>query len=199
MSVERPEGVVIDDAHLRKADFVEWRLGGHTRRRRHLFGYGMATTTIYFAYGSNMAADVMLRICPSGRRMGVGYVPNHRLAFTRKSVRTGSGVADIAPARNGEVWGVLYELSDFDLAALDRKEGNGWAYVRTAVVVRRIPKLDEIRAVTYTVLHKEDQEIRPSDTYIAGLVRGAEEAGLPAAYVATLRTVVQDDAETSEG
>src|ERR1700733_5570769 len=94
-------------------------------------------TALYFAYGSNMAGDVMARLCPGHRASGIAQLAHHRLAFSRRSVRTNSGVADIVPDARHSVWGVLYELDAAMLAAIDEKEGNGWAYRRGSVQVRR--------------------------------------------------------------
>jgi hypothetical protein len=54
--------------------------------------------------------------------LGAARLADHRLAFTRRSVKTGTGVADIVPAPGETVWGALYELGDGELAAIDRKE-----------------------------------------------------------------------------
>ena len=92
--------------------------------------------TRYFAYGSNMAESVMAAHCPGHRYIGPADLPEHRLAFTRRSVRTLTGVADIVRADGQSVWGALYELDESDLLAIDRKEGNGSNYERMQVRVR---------------------------------------------------------------
>ena len=61
-------------------------------------------TITYFAYASNMAPEVITRLCPRARYLGVARLTDHRLAFTRRSVRTGTGVADIVPAPGKTVW-----------------------------------------------------------------------------------------------
>ena len=89
----------------------------------------------YFAYGRNMGTHAMELACPGHRFLGAAELREHRLAFTRRSLRTGTGVADILAAPGESVWGALYELDDAHLAAIDEKEGNGWAYERRAVRV----------------------------------------------------------------
>ena len=59
----------------------------------------------------------------------------HRLAFTRKSIKTRTGGADIVQAPGETVWGVLYKINDSELAAIDRKEGHDWAYMRVVLPV----------------------------------------------------------------
>jgi gamma-glutamylcyclotransferase (GGCT)/AIG2-like uncharacterized protein YtfP len=118
--------------------------------------------------------------------LGTAELRDHRLVFSRRSVRTGTGVADVVPAKGQSVWGVLYELEDAGLAALDEKEGNGWAYERAQVAVRTAADELAVTAVTYRVCKPEATEVTPSPQYVEGLVAAARERGLPAAYVAEL-------------
>lgn len=86
--------------------------------------------TPYFAYGSNMDEQDMRRRCPGSRPLGSARLDGHRLAFTRRSIRSATGVADVLPTPGHTVWGALYELDEDEFEVLDRKEGVGWAYVR---------------------------------------------------------------------
>lgn len=125
----------------------------------------------------------MAEHCPGHSVVGVAELPGHRFAFSRRSVRTGTGVADVVadPARS--VWGVLYEVGD--LATLDAKEGAGWAYDRCGVEVKVGD--ETVAAVTYKVKTPEPDEVRPSDVYIAGIIEAAKARGLPADYIDQLR------------
>jgi gamma-glutamylcyclotransferase (GGCT)/AIG2-like uncharacterized protein YtfP len=140
----------------------------------------------YFAYASNMAEGVIESLCPRHRLLGVAELAGHRLAFTRRSIRTGSGVADIVPADGHSVWGVLYELDAAGLTAIDEKEGSGWAYRRVKVRVRLAGGARERDALAYAVLAPEQSEIRPAARYLRGLLDAARERGLPAEYIAEL-------------
>ena len=136
----------------------------------------------YFAYGSNMAAAVIEAACPRHRYLGRARLPRHRLAFTRRSVRTGTGVADLLPDPEGSAWGVLYELGAEGLAALDRKEGAGWAYERRDV---RVFSDDDTahEAVAYFVIAKSPEPIEPSAGYLAALLDAGRERELPAEHL----------------
>jgi gamma-glutamylcyclotransferase (GGCT)/AIG2-like uncharacterized protein YtfP len=138
----------------------------------------------YFAYGANMSAAVMLVNCPEHRFVGAAVLAAHRLAFTRRSSRTGTGVADVVRDADGEVWGALYELSVGDLAQLDRKEGLGVAYLRETVSVLTSDGARD--ALAYTVRVKEPVEVRPAAAYVRLLLDGAAERGLPRSYLASL-------------
>jgi gamma-glutamylcyclotransferase len=138
----------------------------------------------YFAYGSNMAADVITRVCPRHRFLGVACLADHRLAFTRRSRRTGTGVADVVATPGSIVWGTLYEVEDDELAAVDRKEGYDWAYTRIVLPVRLAAVGPELMATVYTVRVKEPTEIPPSHQYLELLIAAGRARGLPEAYVA---------------
>lgn len=141
--------------------------------------------TGYFAYGSNMAASVIGAEGLRPRVLGRARLPGHRLAFTRRSVRTGTGVADLVPDDRGTAWGVLYSLAAEDLAVLDRKEGAGWAYERTLLEVITDDGARH-HAVAYTVIDRSAQPITPSPDYLRGLIEAGRERGLPEDYLAAV-------------
>lgn len=146
-------------------------------------------TVKYFAYGSNMAAEVMEGLCPRSRFLGVARLDGYRLAFTRRSIRTGTGVADVIPARDETVWGVLYEIEDDELTAIDRKEGYGWAYTRVLCPVLLAAGGQGQGAVVYTVRVKEPAQVLPSRQYLDRLILAAHERRLPNTYVEKLETM----------
>ena len=74
---------------------------------------------LYFAYGWRQMQDR----CPSARFFGVALLLDHKLAFTRKSIKRGCGVADILATQGQNVWGVVYEIDARDIATLDASEG----------------------------------------------------------------------------
>jgi gamma-glutamylcyclotransferase len=90
----------------------------------------------YFAYGSNMDWDQMRERCPSSTFVGVARLPNHSLAFSRKSIKRGCGVADVVATIGHDVWGVVYRIGDSeDQERLDKREGVPTAYVERSQLV----------------------------------------------------------------
>ncbi len=142
-------------------------------------------SALYFAYASNMAAETMARLCPGHRFLGPAKLPDRRLAFTRRSIRTGTGVADIGPDAGHSVWGVLYELDDAMLAVLDVKEGNGWAYGRDLVALTDADGKQGL-AWAYSVIERESDEVRPSPQYLQAMLEAARERTLPDGYISVL-------------
>jgi gamma-glutamylcyclotransferase len=144
---------------------------------------------LYFAYGSNMDERDLRVLCPTSRHLGCACLDGYRLAFSRRSIVSGTGVADVAAAPGERVWGVLYELDEHDLDALDRKEGHGWAYIRERKRVRLEADGLDRDAIIYSVLSKEPSEVAPSHEYLNRLVAAAERHALPQGYIAMLEAI----------
>lgn len=129
-----------------------------------------------------MADDVIGRDC-AAKFVAVAKVRGHRLAFTRRSVAQRGGAADLVPAPGMIVWGVVYEVSEADLAVLDKKEGHPHAYARTEIVAEgRGADPPTYRCTTYTVVDKQSPEVEPRPEYMEVLRRAAEERKLPLSY-----------------
>ncbi len=143
----------------------------------------------YFAYGSNMASPVMDHACPEHRLLGPARLPGYRFAFMRRSLRTGTGVADILPDPQSHVWGALYELKRDRMDALDRKETLGSAYEHLDVIVLTTDGASH-NAMAYSVIAKEPVEVCPSHAYVQGLIQGARERSLPEDYIASLQALI---------
>lgn len=135
----------------------------------------------YFAYGSNMLPERLLRRVPSAALIGPALLPHFQLVFHKRS-RDGSGKCDILPDSDAEVWGGLYALALKDRRALDRAEGFG--YLRQTVRVHSAASAAVLEAFAYRARPgTTDPALRPYDWYHGLVVRGAESLRLPPAYV----------------
>jgi cation transport regulator ChaC len=145
----------------------------------------------YFAYGSNMSDEQIAHRCPSHRFVCVAELRGYRLAFTRRSEKRGCGVADVVATAGENVWGVVFEMSDADLSALDRHEGVHMklpAYVRKNVqVVATDGHL--LDAITYEVFTKAENEHAPNAEYLGLISAGARKWGLPQDYQEALLNI----------
>ena len=135
-----------------------------------------------------MSPEVISNICPACQVLGRARLIDYRLAFTRRSIKSGSGVADIVHTRGMAVWGVLYEINENELTALDGKEGYGSAYTRIEIDVVLQGGVAQ-RATTYTVISKEFNEIPPSPEYLSTIIGGAQSFGLPEYYITFLESL----------
>ncbi len=145
----------------------------------------------YFAYGSNMSRTQMAERCPGHGRGLPGRLPGYRLAFDRYSEGRGGGhVADIPRSPDAEVWGVLWDVTENHLEALDGFEGvAAGIYRRIEVEVESAE--GPLLAVAYQI-SEPAEEGPPSRIYLDLLLEGAIEFGFPGAFVETLR-VRHDD------
>ncbi|MAF49952.1 MAG: gamma-glutamylcyclotransferase family protein [Rhodospirillales bacterium] len=153
----------------------------------------------YFAYGSNMDPAQIRRRCPSARFVDIAYLADHRLAFTRRSGRRRSGVADVERCAGETVWGIVYRLlSVRDIEVLDAAEGfepgrrRAQRYVRETRIVglgRARPTTARPVAVNIYIARRQKNPPPPTAAYIAQLARGAAHWGLPEDYRAMLAAI----------
>ena len=146
---------------------------------------------LYFAYGSNMSRRQMRERCPDHERVGIAVLKDHALCFPRTSHIRNCGVAGLIAEPGAEVWGVVYRLNDADLAALDRREGYDPAKSHDENRYNRktVPVLMDGRAVdclAYLARPEPGTHV-PSAEYMAAIITGAVENGLPPEYVTALK------------
>lgn len=82
---------------------------------------------LYFAYGMNTNIEQMSQRCPAAISLGMAELPDYELAFR--------GCADIHPTPGEVMQGVLWNITDDCLAALDVLEGYPSYYTRYEVEV----------------------------------------------------------------
>ncbi len=117
-------------------------------------------------------------------RVGAGFVPDYRLAFTLPSQRWTGRAADLLPEPGHKAWGVLWEMTDPN--ALDPFERR---YDRRAILVTPSGagsgSEQTIDAFTYTVKteHRATGEDLPAPAYLERMLAGAREAELPPSYI----------------
>lgn len=140
----------------------------------------------YFAYGSNMNWAQLQRRCPSSRFVCVGRLAGYRFGITRHSRLRNCGTANVCPAPGQEVWGIVYEIPDGELAILDGFEDG---YRREILPVQpaaaSAPPLD---ALVYVAGIEENVPL-PSREYRRLIVEGALHWKLPAGYLRLLEAI----------
>lgn len=144
-------------------------------------------TFLYFAYGSNMLTRRLQERTPSATKVSTGFVTGRRLAFHKVS-KDGSGKCDIAAtnAATDVVHGVLFDIFRSEKPDLDSAEGLGHGYKEKTITVRKVDGT-QVSALVY-IATAIDSAMRPYDWYKDFVAAGAEEHGLPRAYVGWIRT-----------
>jgi gamma-glutamylcyclotransferase len=139
---------------------------------------------LYFAYGSNLDGDQMRSRCPSARLVGRAVLANHALTFGGFSHHWGGAVASVLHVPGARVEGLLYQIDEDDVRALDRFEGHPFAYERVAKVV-----VDERgrrrRAALYRQPEDDFEPWPPPQRYFDVLWREYARLGFDAGVLAT--------------
>ena len=119
---------------------------------------------LYFAFGSNMDAAQMATRCPGAEALGLATLSGHRIVFRGPSKKRGGGVLSVDPHPPQVVRGVLYDVTDDHMKALDRFEGAPEWYVRADCAVT----LDTGPSHTATLyrLPAHVQEMPPTPAYV---------------------------------
>ncbi len=138
---------------------------------------------LYFAYGSNLWTARMQERVPTARAVGPARLPDHRLVCSKPG-RDGSGKANIEPAPEQVVWGVLYRMETRELPRLDGFEGGYERVVLEVVDVHGTSR----RASTYRSSLRTPEPVL-FDWYRQLMVDGARLHGLPRSWLAFLQTL----------
>lgn len=152
-----------------------------------------------FAYGSNLCIERLRARTPSAMVLDTAMLDGHTLRWHKKS-RDGSGKCNAFATGSLEdhVWGVVYELTPRDKAALDVFEGLGEDYFEKLVRVRAASGA-AIEAVAYVANPLLlDETVRPYRWYKGYVVTGARQHGFPDAYRAALEAIEEHDDEDAE-
>lgn len=150
-------------------------------------------TRLYFAYSTILDREAFLEWraqhsyqffdLPEGR---VAEAKGVSLVYDFPSRWWGGRVAGLETVPTGSVWGRLFEIAEKDWPVVQHKEGavTGMCEERTVTVS---VEGQTVQATAFTTNPRRASTDGPvSQRFLQALVRGAESAGLPTAYVATL-------------
>ena len=131
----------------------------------------------YIAYGSNMVKDQMAYRCPSGRLIGIGHLPNHRLEFyTHATVEPDDTCAAGVPV-------VVWEISNADEKHLDFYEGYPSYYTKQEATVQMLDG-SQIKGMVYVMKRKHSAP--PYPEYYDDIRNAYEELGFDAEILTVL-------------
>jgi hypothetical protein len=166
---------------------------------RRLLSPALMNTFIYFAYGSNMLTERLRARCPSVRVIGPAVVSGFDLKFFKRSVdQSGKAMLSQTERPGRKVVGVLSEIAMADLGALDEAEGEGSGYDRLNRFTVLLPSGGtHTEATTYLAADTfVEAGLQPYDWYLALVIAGAREHGLPSSYIGKLaatRSIIDED------
>ncbi|SEH64982.1 Phage-related replication protein YjqB, UPF0714/DUF867 family [Mycolicibacterium rutilum] len=132
---------------------------------------------VYFAYGSNLNVTQMALRCPDAVNPRPAKLADHDWLINQR------GVATVEPFDGSEVHGVVWQLSDHDLAVLDSAEGVPVRYRRDRLTVHT----DDGPAEAWVYIDHRVEPGPPRPGYLERIIDGAEHHGLPQRWVDFLR------------
>lgn len=127
---------------------------------------------LYFAYGSNMNPQRIKDRIPKSKDLGTAILRGYKLVERK--------FADVEAAQGSVVHGVLYSVTEQDLAMLDRYEGSPVYYQRRWVrVFFRGVHFDAVTYVMTDFARRERDGIPYTEEYRTICADGARAHGIP--------------------
>ncbi len=131
----------------------------------------------YFAYGSNLCVQQMAARCPDAVAPRRATLADHDWLINER------GVATIEPLAGSEVHGVVWHVSDRDLATLDSAEGVPVRYRRDRLTVHT----DDGPSDAWVYIDHRVDPGPPRPGYLERIIDGAHHHELPYRWIEFLR------------
>ena len=131
----------------------------------------------YFAYGSNLCVRQMALRCPNAANPRPAMLSNHDWLINER------GVATVEPFDGSHVHGVVWQVSDHDLAILDSAEGVPVRYRRDRLVVHT----DDGPSEAWVYIDHRVDPGAPRPGYLERIIDGAAHHGLPHRWIEFLK------------
>lgn len=144
----------------------------------------------YFAYGSNLSTAFIREYCPSAQFVMRAQLPNFNVQFPFHSEEYGGGISSIIEAPGEMVNGVIYEIDEDDLVALDILESVPQGLYRRDTFQVFGEDGEWHLADLYRVSNPSGP-YTPSKQYVGYMVAGAREHRLDPEYVAKFESLLQ--------
>jgi phage replication-related protein YjqB (UPF0714/DUF867 family) len=131
----------------------------------------------YFAYGSNLCVRQMARRCPGAVDPRPATLADHDWLINER------GVATVEPFDGSQVHGVVWQLTDHDLATLDSAEGVPVRYRRDRLTVHT----DDGPYPAWVYIDHRVEPGPPRPGYLERIIDGALHHGLPQRWIDFLK------------
>lgn len=136
----------------------------------------------FFAYGSSMNLSQMRRVCGwNCRLLGPTKLLDYEFGMDMR------GYNNVRPKAGEFVWGVLFEINEAALTAMDEFEGYPDVFNRAQVKVTD-PSGQSVTAWIYLEPADQFGNRHGKPDHVRGIVAGSRENGLPEEWVRKLET-----------
>ena len=139
----------------------------------------------YFAYGSNLNVRFMQIYCPSAAFLMKAELPNYRVDFLHYSEKRQGGISSIIETPGEMVHGVIYDVKDDEIKAMDILESVPEGLYRRETFLVLGEDGSWQAADLYHVTNPRGP-YPPSKGYLEDMIEGAKEHGLEPVYVEKL-------------
>lgn len=148
---------------------------------------------LYFAYGSNMSTHRLAARLGQARPLGRAQLAHFELAWNKPGA-DGSGKANVRPRVGAATWGVLFALEPREWPLLDGFEPG---YARESHVVR--DEAGRERSAQLYRWRRDAPNRAPTLEYLALVVAGAREHGIPTDEIARIESAERPPGGTGQG
>jgi gamma-glutamylcyclotransferase (GGCT)/AIG2-like uncharacterized protein YtfP len=140
--------------------------------------------TLYAAYGTNLDPARMGERCPHSPLSTTGWLTGWRLTFGGEEHGWDGALSTIVQDPIEQVFVAVYDVTDDDVAVLDR-----WESVANDIYLKAKVRISTMRGevVAWTYVLDAYEGGLPSASYLGMLADAAEAADAPDDYVAALR------------
>lgn len=138
---------------------------------------------LVFMFGSNLDSErLRFRVSGWNGQFKPAFLPNYELRFNKR-LQKGGVAANVMPHSTRKVWGIIVELDDNDLEAMDSYEGHPYHYERKKIDLF-YENGSQVSAYIY-IAHPQRiiEENLPTSKYLDYFSRGAKMCGLPSDYI----------------
>lgn len=138
---------------------------------------------LVFMFGSNLDSERRRSRAPGcNGQFKLAFLPNYELRFNKR-LQKGGVAANVMPHSTRKVWGIIVELDDDHLEAMDIYEGHPYHYERKKIDLF-YENGSQVSAYIYIAHPKHIVEGQlPTSEYLGYFSRGAKMCGLPLDYI----------------
>lgn len=145
--------------------------------------------TLYFAYAALLDPDRIGEVAPGAKFLFTAHYPETRLDFVASADVV--AIPTLTREAGHTVWGGVFEIPDDEVDALvaaEKAEGRVPGFDHKAVDREG----NKYQCLTFVAIGDTNGDHRPSETYLAAMVRGAKHWSLPAGWVMGLEDLGED-------
>ena len=148
----------------------------------------------YFAYGTLLDLDAVRSLTPSAKPLGLMKLDGFRMGFA-KCHDNHSGGCTLVEEQGGTLYGVQYEMSDEDLATLDKAAGVDKDLWRHRPIEITDSNGNVFSSSTYFIPNPAGPD-SPSDDYVRPILNGLESLPFPPDYIEKMKNIIKEAQST---